>query len=93
MSNDTPSDAIIVKSSPAVGFTLLYHDVIKTLLGEHFAVIRTYLAMCLYADGKPTNHAEPQQVIDELGKAMSLEAVVKADHKVFHIPGDKPWEK
>lgn len=31
-------------------------------------------------------------VLDELCKAMEIEAVTKADHAVFHIPGDKPWD-
>lgn len=33
-----------------------------------------------------------KHVLDELGKAVSLDEVVKANHKVFHIPGDEPWE-
>lgn len=32
-----------------------------------------------------------RHVLDELCKAISLEATEKASHKVFHIPGDKPW--
>jgi len=31
-------------------------------------------------------------VLDELTQAISLESVDKANQKVFHIPGDKPWE-
>jgi len=31
-------------------------------------------------------------VLDELTKAVSLDEVMKASHKVFQIPGDKPWE-
>lgn len=34
-----------------------------------------------------------KHVLDEIGKAVSLDEVVKANHKVFHIPGDEPWEE
>jgi response regulator of citrate/malate metabolism len=33
-----------------------------------------------------------KHVLDELCKAIALEPVKKAHQKVFHIPGDKPWE-
>lgn len=39
------------------------------------------------SSGKRIKH-----VLDELSKAVSLEPVTKANQKVFHIPGDKPWE-
>jgi CheY-like chemotaxis protein len=31
-------------------------------------------------------------VLDELSKAVSLDQVMKSDHRVFQVPGDKPWE-
>jgi response regulator of citrate/malate metabolism len=31
-------------------------------------------------------------VLDELCKAVAIESVTKAHQKVFHIPGDKPWD-
>ena len=31
-------------------------------------------------------------VLDEISKAVSLDEVMKAKHKVFHIPGDVPWD-
>jgi DNA-binding NarL/FixJ family response regulator len=31
-------------------------------------------------------------VLDELSKAVSLDSVMKSEHRVFHVPGDKPWE-
>jgi CheY-like chemotaxis protein len=31
-------------------------------------------------------------VLDELSKAVSLDPVMKSDHRVFQVPGDKPWE-
>ncbi|MCB0317306.1 MAG: response regulator [Bdellovibrionales bacterium] len=34
-----------------------------------------------------------KHVLDKLTDAMQLEPVTKADQKVFHIPGDEPWEK
>jgi CheY-like chemotaxis protein len=34
-----------------------------------------------------------KHVLDELSKAVSLDEVVKAKHRVFHIPGDKPWDE
>ena len=40
------------------------------------------------ASGKRIKH-----VLDELCKAILVQPVQKADHRVFHIPGDKPWEK
>ena len=40
------------------------------------------------SSGKRIKH-----VLDELCKAIELEPVTKASHKVFHIPGDKPWEQ
>jgi CheY-like chemotaxis protein len=33
-----------------------------------------------------------KHVLDELSKTVLLDEVVKARHKVFHIPGDKPWD-
>lgn len=33
-----------------------------------------------------------KQVLDKLCDTVELEAVVKADQEVFHIPGDAPWE-
>lgn len=33
-----------------------------------------------------------KHVLEELCKAVALEPVTKANQKVFHIPGDKPWE-
>lgn len=33
-----------------------------------------------------------KHVLDELCKAISLEPMKKAEHRVFHIPGDRPWE-
>lgn len=39
------------------------------------------------SSGKRIKH-----VLDELCKAIEMEPVTKANHKVFHIPGDKPWE-
>ena len=32
-------------------------------------------------------------VLDQLCKAIAVDAVNKANHKVFHIPGDEPWEQ
>jgi DNA-binding NarL/FixJ family response regulator len=34
-----------------------------------------------------------KHVLDELCKAIEVQAVQKAEHAVFQIPGDKPWEK
>lgn len=34
-----------------------------------------------------------KHVLEELAQAIELTSVNKANHKVFHIPGDKPWEK
>jgi response regulator of citrate/malate metabolism len=31
-------------------------------------------------------------VLDELSRAVSLDQVMKSDHRVFQVPGDKPWE-
>jgi response regulator of citrate/malate metabolism len=31
-------------------------------------------------------------VLEELNKAVSLDAVLKSDHRVFQVPGDRPWE-
>ena len=39
------------------------------------------------SSGKRINH-----VLTQLCDAMELEPVTKANQKVFHIPGDKPWE-
>jgi DNA-binding NarL/FixJ family response regulator len=39
------------------------------------------------SSGKRIKH-----VLDELCKAVALEPVTKANQKVFHIPGDQPWE-
>lgn len=33
-----------------------------------------------------------KHVMDQLLDAITLEPVSKANHKVFHIPGDEPWE-
>jgi len=33
-----------------------------------------------------------KHVLDELCRAIELEPVTKGQQKVFHIPGDKPWE-
>lgn len=33
-----------------------------------------------------------RHVLEELCKAVEVESVTKANQKVFHIPGDKPWE-
>ncbi len=33
-----------------------------------------------------------KHVLDELCKAIQVESVTKANQKVFHIPGDKPWD-
>jgi CheY-like chemotaxis protein len=33
-----------------------------------------------------------KHVLDELTDAVALDEVLKASHKVFHIPGDKPWD-
>lgn len=33
-----------------------------------------------------------KHVLDEISKAVSLDEVMKAKHKVFQIPGDTPWE-
>lgn len=33
-----------------------------------------------------------KHVLEELCKAVEVESVTKANQKVFHIPGDKPWE-
>jgi signal transduction histidine kinase len=33
-----------------------------------------------------------KHVLDELCSAIALESVTKADQKVYHIPGDKPWD-
>lgn len=34
-----------------------------------------------------------KHVVEQLCAAFELDAVNKAAHKVFHIPGDAPWEK
>ena len=39
------------------------------------------------SSGKRIKH-----VLDELCKAVLVEPVTKAHQKVFHIPGDKPWD-
>ena len=36
--------------------------------------------------------ARIKAVMDQLSEAVSVKPVMKANHKVFHIPGDKPWE-
>ncbi len=41
----------------------------------------------LEASGNRIKH-----VLDELTKAISLDSVTKGQQKVFHVPGDKPWE-
>jgi CheY-like chemotaxis protein len=33
-----------------------------------------------------------KHVLEELGRAVAIEPVMKANHRVFHIPGDKPWD-
>lgn len=33
-----------------------------------------------------------KHVLDQLCKAIALDSVAKANQKVFHIPGDAPWE-
>lgn len=38
------------------------------------------------ASGKRIKH-----VLDQLCEVVAIEPVLKADHAVFHIPGDKPW--
>ncbi|MCB0339597.1 MAG: response regulator [Bdellovibrionales bacterium] len=40
------------------------------------------------SSGKRIKH-----VLDELCKAISIDEVTKAQEKVFHIPGDEPWEQ
>ena len=44
-------------------------------------------ASLVESSGKRIKH-----VLDELCKAVSLEPTSKAEQKVFHIPGDAPWE-
>jgi response regulator of citrate/malate metabolism len=34
-----------------------------------------------------------KHVLEQLARAMEIEPVNKANQKVFHIPGDAPWEK
>jgi len=34
-----------------------------------------------------------KHVLDQLTDTVELKPVNKANHKVFHIPGDKPWEE
>ena len=45
------------------------------------------VATLVESSGKRIKH-----VLDELCKAIALEPVHKAKQKVFHIPGDKPWD-
>ena len=33
-----------------------------------------------------------KQVVEQICQAFEMEPVMKANHKVFHIPGDKPWD-
>lgn len=33
-----------------------------------------------------------KHVLDELTQTVSLDSVTKGQQKVFHVPGDKPWE-
>lgn len=40
------------------------------------------------SSGKRIKH-----VLDELCKAVAVESVTKANQKVFHIPGDRPWDE
>lgn len=40
------------------------------------------------SSGKRIKH-----VLDQLVQAIAVESVDKAHHKVFHIPGDSPWEE
>lgn len=44
------------------------------------------MAALVEASGKRIKH-----VLDELSQAVQVQPVNKADHKVFHIPGDKRW--
>jgi len=39
------------------------------------------------SSGKRIKH-----VLEQLCKAIEVEPVTKANHKVFHIPGDEPWD-
>lgn len=34
-----------------------------------------------------------KHVLQQLTEAMQLDPITKANHKVFHIPGDEPWEE
>lgn len=47
---------------------------------------KTEVAELVEASGKRIKH-----VLDQLCEAVEVRPVNKADHKVFHIPGDKPW--
>ncbi len=48
---------------------------------------QTEAAELVESSGKRIKH-----VLDELCKAVEIEPVTKANQKVFHIPGDEPWE-
>lgn len=45
---------VVIKSSPSVDFSLIYHPVLSALLNENFGVVRTYLALSLHGNGKAT---------------------------------------
>lgn len=44
-------------------------------------------ARLVESSGKRIKH-----VLDELCQAVALDSVKKANHQVYHIPGDEPWE-
>jgi nitrogen-specific signal transduction histidine kinase len=45
-------------------------------------------AQLVEESGKRIKH-----VLDQLCDSIALESITKANTKVFHIPGDKPWNK
>jgi len=38
-----------------------------------------------------TSSKRIKHVLDQICEAVEMKPVMKARHKVFHIPGDKPW--
>ena len=59
---------------------------LKTSSGENSELNEA--ARLVEDSGKRIKH-----VLDQLCDAVSLQSVVKSHQEVFHIPGDKPWQK
>lgn len=80
-----------VKGPPSHGFTILYNSAARILLGEHSAVVRCYLCLCIRSNDERQMYVSMKKLAEDMGMAIaSAEKAVKRLEEVGLLKVTRP---